>query len=887
MPRKSRAWWGRSGLLAALAAPALAGAVRAQEPVPDSPAVEQRVERMLGALTLEQKIDLLGGVDSMYTRAAAGFPRLKMSDGPVGVRSWGPSTAYAGGVALAAAGDPALAQRMGGAIGDDARARGVHFLLGPGVNISRAPMNGRNFEYFGEDPFLAARITVGYIEGVQSQGVVATVKHFAANNSEFARRDLSADIDERTLREVYLPAFEAAVKEARVGAVMDSYNLVNGVHATQSPLLNLEILKREWGFGGILMSDWDATHDAVGAANAGLDLEMPKPTFLNRGTLLPAVRDGSVKADTIDDKIRRLFRLAVRFGFLDRPQADFGLPLYSQMARQVALDEARAGIVLLQNRGGLLPLDPAKVRTIAVIGPDAWPAVSGGGGSSLVDPYRAVSLLTGISDLVGSHVRVLYTSGLPTPEEFFSQTTFDHDGATPPLKMEVFDSPDFSGPANTSRIDHAVDWRAEMWTPKAQHPRSVRWSARYTPAKTGSYLFLVGAGGEDQYSLYVDGRRIIQQPFREGQAPAFAEVALTAGRTVAVRLDYLPYSDHLRAGFGIRAAEDLVSAKARAIAAEADVALVCAGFDVTTEREGYDRTFTLPWGQDDLIAAVAAANPHTVVAVISGGGIDMRRWLALVPGVLQLWYPGQEGGTALGEILFGLRSPEGKLPVTFDRSWEESPVHDSYYPAPHPDGAVSHVKYAEGLFYGYRYYTSRGKRAALPLRLRPLLHDLLLLAPRGEAGAGQGLAARGLLRRHERRGLRGRRGGPALRRRPLRPGPAARQGIEGLRQGPARAGQDRAGDPVARPAGVRLFRRSVTPVADRPRPVPLLRRGLLGQHPACDRLQRRPAGRGSPSASSSGRSADIGAQTPASTRSALRVRQRLSTRRWMSSGERP
>jgi beta-glucosidase len=703
-------------LLLAMVAALGPRALSAQGPVPDSPAVEQRVDRMLAALTLEQKIDLLGGVDSMYVRAAvsAGFPRLKMSDGPVGVRTWGPSTAYAGGIALAATWDQELARRMGEAIGDDARARGVHFLLGPGVNINRAPMNGRNFEYFGEDPFLAARMAVGYIEGVQSQGVVATVKHFAANNSEFDRRNLSSDIDERTLREIYLPAFEAAVKEAQVGAVMNSYNLVNGLHATQSPLLNRRILKGDWAFDGLLMSDWDATHDAVAAANAGLDLEMPKPTFLNRATLLPAVQAGTVTVATIDDKIRRLFRTAIRFGFLDRPQADLGLPVYSQMARGVALDEARGGLVLLQNRGDLLPLDPAKVRTIAIIGPDAWPAVPGGGGSSQVSPYRATSILTGVADLVGSHVRVLYAGGLPTPEEFFNGTTFAHEGATPPLKMEVFETPDFTGPANTSLIDHAGDWRSEMWTPKAQHPRSVRWSAHYTAAKAGPYLFLAGAGGEDQYSLYVDGKKIIQQPFREGQAPASAEVTLAAGQTVTVRLDYQPYSDHLRAGFGIRAAADVISADAKAIAAEADTVLVCAGFDPTTEREGYDRTFTLPWGQDDLIEAVAAINPRTVVALTSGGGVDMRRWLDRVPAVLQLWYPGQEGGTALAEILFGQRSPEGKLPVTFDHSWEESPVHDTYYPAPHPDGAESHVKYAEGLFYGYRYYTSAGKKPLFP-----------------------------------------------------------------------------------------------------------------------------------------------------------------------------
>ena len=241
--------------------------VRAQGPVPVSPAIEQKADAMLAKMTLEQKIDLIGGEDWMYIRAVpdAGFPRLKMSDGPMGIRTWGPSTAYPAGIGMAAAWDPALAGRIGNAIAHDARARGVNFLLGPGVNIYLSPMNGRNFEYFGEDPYLTSRVAVGYIKGVQSQGVIATVKHFAANNQEYDRHNVSSDVDERTLREIFLPAFEAAVKEANVGAVMDSYNLLNGVHATQSKYLNIDILRKTWGFQGILMSDWISTYDGVGS----------------------------------------------------------------------------------------------------------------------------------------------------------------------------------------------------------------------------------------------------------------------------------------------------------------------------------------------------------------------------------------------------------------------------------------------------------------------------------------------------------------------------------------------------------------------------------------------------------------------------------------------
>ncbi len=236
--------------------------------------IETRIDSLLSQMTLEEKIDFIGGIDGFFIRAVPrlGIPRLKMADGPLGVRNFGPATTMAGGIALAATWNTALAERVGTEIGRDARAKGVHFLLGPGVNLYRAPMNGRNFEYFGEDPFLASRITVGYIRGVQAQGVAATVKHFAGNNSEFDRHKTDSVIDERTLREIYLPTFEAAVREAQVGSIMDAYNLTNGAHMTQHNYLNTEVARNEWGFDGVMMSDWTSTYDAVAAANGGLDL---------------------------------------------------------------------------------------------------------------------------------------------------------------------------------------------------------------------------------------------------------------------------------------------------------------------------------------------------------------------------------------------------------------------------------------------------------------------------------------------------------------------------------------------------------------------------------------------------------------------------------------
>src|SRR5712692_2071749 len=281
-------------ILQALATATAHGQRRAPSVPPSD--IENRINSILHEMTLEEKIDLLGGTDGFYAR---GIPRLnlrrlKMADGPVGVRNFGPATAMAGGIALAATWNLPLAERVGTEIGRDARSKGANFLLGPGVNIYRSPLNGRNFEYFGEDPFLASRFTVGYITGVQSQGVSATVKHFMANNSEFDRHNTDSIIDERAMREIYLPVFEAAVKEAQVGAIMDSYNLTNGTHLTQNGYLNTDVAKKEWGFAGIMMSDWFATYDGVAAANGGLDLEMPAGKFMNRATLLPAVKAGKV-----------------------------------------------------------------------------------------------------------------------------------------------------------------------------------------------------------------------------------------------------------------------------------------------------------------------------------------------------------------------------------------------------------------------------------------------------------------------------------------------------------------------------------------------------------------------------------------------------------------
>ncbi|HEV2326335.1 MAG TPA: glycoside hydrolase family 3 C-terminal domain-containing protein [Terracidiphilus sp.] len=715
-----------SGILPlAFACVLLTVVVQAQAPAPDSPAIEAQAHAMLSKLTLQQKIDLLGGEDGMYTHPmpSIDLPRFKMSDASVGVRTWGPTTAYAGGVALAATWDPTFARKLGQSLGKDARARDVNFLLGPGVNIARAPVGGRNFEYLSEDPYLNGDLDVPFIEGVQSEGVAATVKHYALNNEEFNRHNASSDIDERTMREIYLPGFEAAVTKGHVDAVMNSYNLINGVHATQNPVINLQILKGDWGFKGVLMSDWAATYDGVAAANNGLDLEMPSPRFMNEQTLVPAVHDGRVKESTIDDKVLRLLRVELRYGWTKRPQFDPADSTYSVADRAVALQGALESITLLKNEDHLLPLDPARIKTIAIVGPDAWPAVPGGGGSSHATAFDPVSTVTGIANFLGPNVHVLYSRGLPEMQDVFRQTHWQGD-----VKIESFPDADFSGEPQTTNAGSIAAMGPMMMRGRpgaAQH--SIRYTTSFKADQAGPYLLLASGGRADSFKVLIDGKQQLEQPAAEGEVPQSATINLTAGQTVSVEADVV--SPFAGAGFslGMAYAPSLVSDDAKKFASIADVVVVCAGFDAETEGEGHDRTFKLPWGQDALIEAMAAANPHTIVTLTGGGGMETAPWLDKVPVLLHTWYPGQEGGTAVAEILFGKHDPEGKLPVTFDRSWPDSASYDWYYPKgpdtplheAAPDGkpidyTIQHIQYGDKLMVGYRYWTTMHKQPLFP-----------------------------------------------------------------------------------------------------------------------------------------------------------------------------
>jgi len=680
--------------------------------------VEQRVEAILSKMTLEQKIDMLGGENDFYIRAYPdlGLPRLRMADGPIGVRHGGPATTMAGGISMAASWDPALAAAVGTQIARDARAKGVHFMLGPAFNIYRAPMNGRNFEYLGEDPYLASQIAVGYIEGMQSQGVSATAKHFIGNNSDYDRHNTDSIIDERTMREIYLPAFEASVKQAHVRAVMDSYNLTNGTHMTQNAHLNIDVLKKEWGFDGILMSDWTSTYDAVGAANGGLDLEMPSGKFLNREKLLPAIRQGQVSVATIDDKVRRILRVAIQFGWLDHEQTDLTISRYNREGDQVALQAAREGAVLLKNDGNLLPLKKDAVKSILVVGPDAHPGVPVGGGSAHVVPFEAVSFLQGISDYVGNAAQVFYSPGIPTVQEMAALKSFSTtaSGGTLGFKAEHFTNPELQGAPFFTRTEERVDFGPPP--SKKTLPGealSSRWTGYYTPSAAGKYDLFVSSTGEDggYYRVFVDDKMVLDDWTTSKEVLGVATLTFDTSPHKVV-LEHHGQSEWLggRLHMGIAREGTYVLPDAKKLAAKADVVVVAVGFDPLSESEGADRTFRLPPGQDELIQEMTAANKNTIVVLTSGGGTDMNRWLDRVPALLEAWYPGQEGGKVAAEILFGDVNPSGRLPATFERHWEDNPVHDSYYPA----AGSNRVVYKEGLFVGYRGYEHNGTKPLFP-----------------------------------------------------------------------------------------------------------------------------------------------------------------------------
>ncbi|WP_431044618.1 beta-glucosidase [Streptomyces sp. P1-3] len=684
------------------------------------------MEEALGRLGLDAKTRLLAGQDMWSLPAApeAGLGSLVMSDGPVGVRGvrWtadDPSVALPSPTALAATWDPELACRAGHLLAQEARRKGVHLLLAPTVNLHRSPLGGRHFEAYSEDPYLTAEIGAGYVTGVQEGGVGATVKHFVANDAETDRFTVDNAVCARALRELYLAPFEAIVKKARPWGVMAAYNSVNGFTMTEHRFLQHEVLRGEWGFDGVVVSDWLAARDTVRALLGGLDIAMPGPRTVYGPALAAAVRDGRVAEADVDAAVRRVLRLAARAGALAGapaavPPAELPVAVDGQALAQ---EIARRSFVLLRNEHGALPLDPARTPRIALIGAAARDARILGGGSAQVFPERVVSPLDGLRAALPPAATLTYAVG-----------------ADPGGELSVADQ-GFTLRAVVRAADGR--WLGERRLPGGELrwlggdlPAGVTFEELHTVETTGTFTPRVGGvhsfgtrglggfrlvvGGEVLY----DGRQTPEpgDPFESffGSPVPRGRIELTAGQPVEISLTcVVPTIEDapIRAvGFSLmhrepeRDPEELIEEAVEAARA-ADAAVVVVATTERVESEGFDRAdLRLPGRQDELVARVAAVNPRTVVVVNSGAPVEMP-WREEAAAVLLSWFPGQEAGGALADVLLGAAEPGGRLPTTWPARLADAPVRRVVPTA-------GQLSYEEGVFIGYRAWELSGTAPA-------------------------------------------------------------------------------------------------------------------------------------------------------------------------------
>ena len=669
---------------------------------------EQRAKEIVAKMTLKEKLRYISGYTGGFSICPVprlGLPEVFMADGPQGIRNNTKSTMYPSGILSAATWNRDLNYRLGRGLGQDAKARGVGILLGPGVNIYRSPLCGRNFEYFGEDPYLSGEVAKQYILGVQSEGVIATIKHFAANNQEWDRHHVSSEVDERTLQEVYFAPFRKAVKEAHVGAVMNSYNLLNGVHASENRWLNIDILRDTWGLKGILMSDWVSVYSTVGAANHGLDLEMPTGEYLNEELLMPAIEQGLITEATIDLKVQHILQTLIAFGFLDKEPKDTSIALDNPHSRQTALDIAREGIVLLKNEGNMLPL---KGRTV-VMGSNAEVLVTGGG-SGFVSPFSTVSIAEGLEQLQKRNTIRLKDDLLF--DDLKDAIYADEGKRQKGFKAEYFKNVELKGTPDATCMENQIahDWGTGV--PLEGFPAdgfSVRWTATYVPVTNGLVrMTMCGRGG---YRAYINDQLICTDHLPEREQV----IEVEAGKKYRLRVEYHNYGGDARIGLK---AGILNESLLKQTLAKAKNVVLCVGFnngdeDGGIEGEGADRSFALPKPRLELIRKVTSLHDNVVVVVNAGGGIDFSDWGDKVKAIVMAWYSGQEGGRAVAEILTGVISPSGKLPISIEHRWEDNPVSKSYYENM-KFAEYKRTQYSEGIFMGYRGYDKSGIKPLYP-----------------------------------------------------------------------------------------------------------------------------------------------------------------------------
>jgi len=671
-----------------------------------------RIDELLSQMTLEEKISLLAGTELWYSTAVQrlGIPAFRMADGPNGVRGiWSEMSPTAAatpvGMALGATWNPEIVEKIGNVLGDELKDKKGHILLAPTVNIHRTPIAGRNFECFSEDPYLSGMLASAYIKGIQDKGVGACIKHFVANDQEYERTSMSSEVDERTLREIYLEPFRIAIRNSSPWAVMSGYNRVNGRYACENDHTLLDILKGEWGYKGIVMSDWFGTYDRD-VPNGGLDIEMPgSARWMSEEHVKRALDDGPLTEEALDNKARRLLGVLEKAGLFEqqefRPERANNNPKHRKIIREAAGE----AIVLLKN-DGTLPI--RKVKTIAVIGPHASNAsIFGGGSSSGFRPHYVISPLEGIRTRAGNKIQVDYAPGclihksLPSPAP---ETLSTADGSRG-LHLNVFNGTQFSSDPVFSQITPFVDhgWFYVSVPNADQESFSMTQEGFFTPKESGLHkLALSGVGWS---KLFFDGKLLIDHSHDSDMGrELITEIELEGGKSYPIRVEYFWRGDprwrSVKVGHLPPQAKDPIGDAVK-LAKKADVVVLVASLNAEWEAEGFDRVdMKLPGAQNELIERVVKANKNTIVVVNVGSAVEMP-WIDKVPAALQLWYNSQEQGNALADVLFGDVNPSGKLPTTFPVRLEDNPAFTNY------PGENGRVRYGEGIFVGYRYYDKK------------------------------------------------------------------------------------------------------------------------------------------------------------------------------------
>ena len=701
------------------AAPAPAGPCDGALWMDPSRPADARAGLLVPEMTLDEKVSMLHAVsDSAHARetlpiARLCIPALRLNNGSAGVGSGGPvqpqATALPAPLGLAASFDPKVAFRYGDVMGRETRAIGRNLQEGPDINIARVPLNGRTFEAYGEDPHLAGQIAAATVKGIQSEGTIGEPKHYLANSQEIDRDKVDEQIDERTLRQIYLPAFETAVKDGRAGAVMCAKNKINGAYACEHDELQQGVLKDEWGFKGFVVSDFSSCHDTIRCAIGGLDFELPDGTRYG-DPLKAAVLAGQVSTATLDDHVHRILATMMRFGLFERSEPT--TPIDVARGGADARAAAEAATVLLKNRRGVLPLSTRRDRSIALIGPASHTAAAIGGGSTGVAAPYTVSPLDAITRRAGKHVTINSAHGMGPvdlgPQPALPANTVRPENGAPGARgwtARYYNNTTWSGEPVLTRNDQWVDMDPTGGIPApglGPDGWSIRWTGTFTAPTDGDYTFHLT--NHARAGLYLDGTRVIDNGGGFPGTTKSATVHLTAGEPHAIRVDWAKAGGQAMIELAWTPpanAPNVEIEEAVRAAKRSDVAVV---FPANKDTEAIDRPdLSLPGHQDELIAAVARANPHTVVVLNTGSPVAMP-WVDDVEAVVEAWYPGEEAGNAIASVLFGDTDPSGRLPITFPERLADTPAST---PAQYP-GVGGVAEYSEGLRVGYRHYDARG-----------------------------------------------------------------------------------------------------------------------------------------------------------------------------------